>query len=414
MKRLLLFVAAAVAALLQRRHSSFNETELLPERRKCSTNACFMALVLYYDSHWPAMERFCSSSKEAKGFSHLADDNSREYFTGACPVTAALDGTTLASGCDCVAQGRVCAAEDCRVAMETKMGGLHALSEFCFTGTLDDKHLLTSGSHRNKSLTFPMSLIMRDGGPACFSFDEVRMACSCSLPKDRKWQFPECRQDFCYASLDMLLGEATKRVCRDMLAGRAHAVADFGIERFSSVRRCDFEEQLKACRCTQPEPHWAEDYTDPRPCRQTECYRSLKWVLGSHVLEFCDAVLDTHASWEYSLRNRTDVDEHIKSGESYPALFRDAASLGCDHDQLIEACRCVQPAMCAGESCFEEIIPGSWNNNENEKEKMSSSYMRTNMRHCKSNEPTSFVCSAHALWGLGRPPSSGTGKLVSL
>ncbi|RDA86497.1 hypothetical protein CP532_2019 [Ophiocordyceps camponoti-leonardi (nom. inval.)] len=379
MKRLLIFVAVAVAASLKRRSAapqvSLNETELLPERRKCSSDACFVALVLFFDSDWPSMERFCrqnnkaSSSTEAGGFSHLADSNSREYFTRACPVTVNPDGgypNTLSSGCECVSQGRVCAAEDCRVAMETKLGGLDALSEFCFTGTLDDKHLLTSGSHWNKSFSFPMSLVMRDGGRACLSYDEVRVACSCSLPRDRKWQFPECRSDYCYASLDMLLGESTDRVCRDMLSGRAHAVAGFGIEGFSFVRRCDFAGQLKACRCTQPEPYWAEDYTDPRPCRQAECYLGLKWVLGSHILDFCKAVLDTHASWDYgsTSSNRTTVDEDLKSGELYPVLFRDAASLGCGHDELIEACRCVQPARCAEESCFEEMIPGSWSNND--------------------------------------------------
>ncbi|RDA91044.1 hypothetical protein CP533_6120 [Ophiocordyceps camponoti-saundersi (nom. inval.)] len=374
MRRLLILVTAIAAASVQRRsaaHRGLNDSELLPERRKCSSDSCFVALLLSFHSHWPSMERFChqrkrlSSSEEAMELSPLADGEFKEYFAYRCPLTAAPEGSrhnTLASGCECVAQGRVCAAEDCRAAMEAKLGGPNAMSDFCFTGTLDDKYLLTPGNNLNKSFTFPMSLLMRDGGRACLNFHEVRLACACSLPKHRKWQFPGCHNDLCYASIDMLLGEATGRVCRDMLAGLAHAIDGFGIEGLGFDRRCDFAKQLKACRCTQPEHYRLEHHSEVRPCRQARCYLSLEWVLGSHVMDFCKAVLDQHASWDsgYSWSSRTTVDRHINSVESFPVIFKDAASLGCSHDELIAACRCAQPPRCAEESCYEETVAGSW------------------------------------------------------
>ncbi|PFH62686.1 hypothetical protein XA68_12557 [Ophiocordyceps unilateralis] len=351
-----------------------------------------------FDSNQALMRQFCHqnsaiASQGAWNLSLLTNKVLEGHLFRLCPSSTAQNDrqNNLAHACDCVAQGPMCASEDCRVAIQARLGGPKAMAEFCFAGT----HGAPTPEQR-KPHAFALSLLMSDGGPACFSYGDVRSACRCSLPEDRQWQFPDCRHDVCYASLDMLLGETTGSFCRDMLTGRARAVDRFGIEGYGTGRECDFTGQLKACRCTQPEPRLiGVDEDDERPCRLKKCYRTLKEALGRHVRDFCKMVLDTETSWaarsdlmEFYEPNAAEVDDvdsttasvavegpllstthpaepqstdmaepsttiQVRHGPAVPAIVKDAWDLGCEREELLEACRCAQPLRCADDGCYE-------------------------------------------------------------
>lgn len=362
----------ALAKSLKRRYGSLNDTELLPERNACSSSLCLYGLNALFEGNWLLMLHFCRQNGAV--VSHTAWDLSLFASPAAAePVMRLCLQGRLSVACGCVVQGPVCAAEDCRAAMESNLGGSKAMADYCFAGTLD---VPRPGSER-KPHDFAMSLLLRDGSPACFNHVEVRAACRCSLSQDRHWQFPSCRHDFCYASLDMLLGEATGRVCKDLLAGRARAVGKIGIESVGPVRSCGFADQLKACRCTQEEPAQEDDEEAHRSCRQHSCFQALKQTLGGHVGEFCGMVLDTEASWTFrfgpAAAETTDIDDgdgrespslmavEVHGPWLEPAIARDAQGLGCDRRELLEACRCAQPLRCAeDDECYEAGSPAAF------------------------------------------------------
>ncbi|RDA83154.1 hypothetical protein CP532_3189 [Ophiocordyceps camponoti-leonardi (nom. inval.)] len=310
--------------------------------KSCSRqNTCLLGLSRAFDNRVPIMDRFCDQNEgvttdEDRDLSLLPAGKDGEMVGDRCTTS---DGVLRAS-CACVARSSTPGVKECRRALESKLGGADAVTDFCYLATFGDTQTAANPYNNITVLT---------NVDACAERQVVVEVCQAAAPWNRQWTSPQCLQDDCYVAMEMLVGDSIRSMCKGMLAGRVTSVTSFRL----AGRHCDVQRQIQACRCvTAPEP----EFGDSEPaCEDGQCFQSLRKHFGRHTDNYCDTVLDGH--------DPSSLDE-----PAIPSISNDARRLGCRYGELIEACQCMRPKYeqqhpaCAHDECYgamEEYYEGS-------------------------------------------------------
>ncbi|PFH55950.1 hypothetical protein XA68_17336 [Ophiocordyceps unilateralis] len=325
---------SSIAALRQTPKGS---VEARDDARDCNRqNECLASLSKVFNNILPIMSRFCDQNQgamtdEARDLSLLPAGHEAEYVRDRCTARGGRRSMLHAS-CACIAKDSTLGVKECRRALEHKLGGAQAVTDFCY--------LATFGESRTVSNPYSNRTVLTDLD-ACADRRLVVEVCQAAVPWNQRWSSPQCLQDECYIAMEMLVDGSIQQVCRGMLAGRVSSVTGFRL----AARHCDVQRQIKACRCvTAPEP----EFGDSEPaCQETQCFKGLQKHLGRHSNKYCQAVLDAHDGRDDGL-----------DGPAMPSLASDARRLGCRYRELIEACRCTRPSQvrqhptCAHDECY--------------------------------------------------------------
>ncbi|RDA89952.1 hypothetical protein CP533_6669 [Ophiocordyceps camponoti-saundersi (nom. inval.)] len=315
--------------------------------KSCSRhNKCLMGLSHAFDNRTPTMNRFCDQNEEAttdeaRDLSLLRAGEAGQYVRDHCTTS---DGVLRAS-CACVARTSTPGVKECRRALESKMGGAEAVTDFCYLATFGDTQTAANPYNNVTVLT---------DVDACAERHVVVEVCQAAVPWSRPWKSPQCLQDDCYIAMELLVGDSIQSMCKGMLAGRVTSITGFHL----ASRQCDVQRQIQACRCvTTPGPELGSGGDLEPVCEEGQCFQNLRKHLGRHAVNYCETVLDSH--------------DPSSAGEpGMPSLSHDVRRLGCRYGELIEACLCMRPShewqhpACAHDECYgvmEEYYEGSKN-----------------------------------------------------
>lgn len=311
------------------------------DTRGCSRqNRCLVGLARALDNRLPAMSRFCDQNKGAmtdddRDLSLLPEGEDADSVHDFCKASGG-QRSALRTTCACVEKKSTPGVKECRRALERKLGGAQAVTDFCYLATYGDVQTAANPYSNRTVLT---------DTEACSEFHVVVEVCQAAVPWNRRWKAPQCLQDECYVALEMFVGDSVQGYCKDMLAGRASSATGLRL----AGDHCDYQRQLQACRCVAAS---GPEFGESQPvCQEKKCFQGLQEHFGRHAEGFCQTVLQGH-------------DEHVSSGSdgiSLPALAGDARQLGCRYRELIEACRCMKPTQerqhpaCAKDECYGAI-----------------------------------------------------------